>query len=163
MELVSSISFQTTYPLQSAEVVGKSLMVPILYKPTLNQTKFMAKNMIFAICKSTFPSGSSKGRKVLFIVKMDLRGFISAMLVMEIEKMLRFFPDMYIMNPFMSICFPGLVATDIAFAFFLATSAMAEELLLSVRDPVPPSDSICFSMAFTRRMPIGACRCWRSE
>ena len=46
-----------------------------------------------------------------------------AILVVEMEKIFKVDPDMYIMNAFIIICWPGLVAIAMALAFRLAMSA----------------------------------------
>ena len=43
-----------------------------------------------------------------------------AVLVVEILKMFKVLPDMYIIKAFIMTCCPGLVARDMAWAFFLA-------------------------------------------
>ena len=106
--LVDSIrSFQTTLPVQSALVVGSSLMELILYMPIPNQTRLRATKINFGSCKST----PSKERKVLDIENTAVKGDRIAELVMLILKILSWLPDMYIIKAFMRICFPGLMAT----------------------------------------------------
>jgi len=54
---------------------------------------------------------------------MDVTGVRIAVLVVEIVKMLRLLPDMYIMKAFIRICCPGLEARDMACAFRFARRA----------------------------------------
>eukprot|EP00978_Attheya_sp_CCMP212_P048326 scaffold504749_cov47-Attheya_sp.AAC.1 len=121
--------------------------------------------MIFAICKSTAPSGSSRERNCVCIMKIFLSGVSMAVLRVEMENILRFFPLIHIMKPFMRICFPGAVAILRALACFFATKAFAVAFSFSVNaDVFAPadtdmdanSDSTCFSNAATFFIPKGA-------
>lgn len=148
--LVDSIrSFQTTLPVQSALVVGSSLMELILYMPIPNQTRLRATKINFGSCKST----PSKERKVLDIENTAVKGDRIAELVMLILKILSWLPDMYIIKAFMRICFPGLMATLMALDFFLASRAVC---CCCVRVVVPPAEWVaCFSYCKTVFIPIG--------
>lgn len=75
--------------------------------------------MSFAIWVST----SSNLPKVFSNRKMEVAGVRIAVLVVEIVKILRLFPDIYIMNAFIKICWPGLLARDMAWALRLAKMA----------------------------------------
>ena len=90
---------------------------------------------------------------------------------MEMDHILRLLPDMYMMNAFMSMLFPGDVARPMALACCLAAMACSccfnlilvdiEELsigllLLLVDDEVLLEERICFSKAKTRFRPSGA-------
>lgn len=57
------------------------------------------------------------------ILKIDVMGVIMAVLVVEILKMFKVLPDMYIIKAFIMTCCPGLEARDMAWAFFLASMA----------------------------------------
>ena len=141
--------------------------MPILYSPTPSHIKFINKNIALAEVKSNLPSGSSHDRNTLGVFKIPLMGFIIAIEVIEIEKMLRFFPLIHIMNPFIAICFAGPMAIDIAFVCLRAL--MATACLFSAADNVEPSFdfnvlfcSISFSIDRTNLMSQGAgflCNC----
>jgi hypothetical protein len=137
IELVSNTSFQTTYPSQSALVNGSSFIVAILYIPTPSHAKFNNTNKALELVKSTFPSGSSHERKALDTLRIPFTGLIIAMEVMDIEKMLRFLPDIHNMNPFIAICFPGERAIDMALLCLRAL--MATACLFSAADATASS------------------------
>lgn len=106
----SIISFQYSFDVQSALVVGSRRILDILYNPSANQTKLKNMYTSFAVDKSTFCSCPN----ALLMFKMLASGDMMAMLVMLIEKMFNWFPDMYIMKAFINICCPGFIAIDIA-------------------------------------------------
>ena len=121
MLVVSIISFHTMDPVQSALVVGSNRIDDILYNPTPNQIKFRAKKINFGICTSAFCS--SMGAKVLFKLKIPVRGVMIAPAVMEILKIFKCLPDIESMKAFIMICCPGLVANDMALEYNLACRA----------------------------------------
>lgn len=104
-------------------------MLAILYNPTPSQIKFNTTNNALALARSTFPSGSSHERNAFDKLNIPRIGFSIAIDVMDIEKMLRFFPDIQSMKPFMAICFPGENAMVMARDFFRAQ--IAKDFLLS--------------------------------
>ena len=107
--LVSIISFHTIESVQSADVVGNSLIELILYKPSASQARLHAAYTSLGIFVS-----SSKLAKAESIVNRLVKGVSMAMLVILILNMFKVLPDIYIMNAFIRICCPGLVAIDIA-------------------------------------------------
>lgn len=153
--LVDSISsFHTTLPVQSALVVGKSFMEPILYMPIANHTRFSPMKINFGSCKST----PSNCRNVFDTENKDVKGDNMAELVMLMLKILSWFPDMYIMKAFIRICFPGADATLKALAFFLESRAMC---CCCVSVDVPPDECVaCFSYCKTAFIPIGTAQFW---
>ena len=54
----------------------------------------------------------------------DLTGVKIAVDVTEMEKIFKPLPDMYIMNAFIAICWPGDMAMDMAFCFFFKDNAV---------------------------------------
>lgn len=117
MLLVSSMSFHTTESVQSADVVGSNFMELILYNPSASHTRLHATKISFGtwVSNSRFANVDSTFSRLVIGVRM-------AILVTEIEKMFRPFPDMYIINAFIRICCPGLVAMAIAFDLRFAKS-----------------------------------------
>ena len=118
MLVVSSMSFQTIESVQSADVVGSNRIELILYKPIANQTKLIPTKISFGTCVS-----HSKFPKMVSNLKMLVKGVKMAELVVEMEKMFRFFPDMYIIKAFIATCDPGFVAIAMALAFLFASRA----------------------------------------
>lgn len=55
------------------------------------------------------------------------------MVVMDIENTFNCLPDMYSMKEFIAICFPGLIAIDMALDCFRARMAMAFFSTMAVR------------------------------
>ncbi len=125
MLLISIISFHTILPLQSALVVGNSLILRILYNPIHNHTKFNTVKIIFGKFKSTFPSASSNFANCLLILRMAVMGVMIAIPTVLMVQMFRFFPDMYIMKAFIMIDRPGEVAKPMAICPFFCTIAIA--------------------------------------
>ena len=56
-------------------------------------------------------------------LKILVKGPRIAVLVVEIENIFRFLPDMYIMKAFIATWEPGFIAMDMALALRFATSA----------------------------------------
>jgi hypothetical protein len=112
------MSFQTIESVQSADVVGNNRIELILYVPITNHAKLIAMNINLGVVVST-----SKLPNILFILKMLVSGVKIAILVVEMEKIFRFFPDIYNIKAFIMTCWPGLVARAIALALRFATSA----------------------------------------
>mmetsp|Transcript_6868 Transcript_6868/g.10079 ORF Transcript_6868/g.10079 Transcript_6868/m.10079 type:complete len:226 (-) Transcript_6868:27-704(-) len=159
--LISIISFQTILPLQSALVVGKSLILLILYKPTPNQIKLSAMKISLGVESSTFPDASSNFRNCELSPKTLLRGVRMDIPVMEMDHMLRLDPDMYIMKEFMRRDLPGVVARAMAMDCFLRMmarvrcfSAGASSVEWCDEEDLELLES-CLSWAATRRIPRG--------
>jgi len=92
-------------------------MTLILYKPTPNHTKLIAMYKAFACWVST-----SKLANVRSILNKLVIGVRMAELVVFMEKIFKFAPDMYIIKAFIATCEPGFMAIAMAFCFRLATS-----------------------------------------
>jgi hypothetical protein len=140
-------------------------MFAILYNPTASQTKFIITNKALELVRSTLPSGSSQERNAFDTFNMPLTGFMIAMVVIEIEKTLRFFPDIQSMNPFIAICFPGENAMDMALDCFRARMATACFCSAAVLPASPLAEwldfcSISLSTDRTRPMSHGAGFFW---
>ena len=97
--------------IKSAEVVGRSRIELILYIPIASHTRLRTIYTIFAVCVS-----ASNFPKVFSTETMDVRGVRIAELVVEIVKMFRLLPAIYIIKAVINICCPGLVAIDMAWA-----------------------------------------------
>lgn len=122
----SIISLNTIESAKSAEVVGNSRIELILYKPRTNHTRLQATKINLGTLLS-----KSRLAKVFSTLNKPLIGVMMALLVTDIEKILSVFPDMYIMNAFIPICFPGFMARAMALALCLASSC-AETCELAV-------------------------------
>lgn len=92
-------------------------MEDILYRPTANHARLSPTYTSFAIDVST-----SKFANVLSKLKILANGPNMADEVVEMLKMFRLFPLMYIMNVLIATCWPGFIAIAIAFCFLLATN-----------------------------------------
>ena len=104
IELVSITFFQTTYDSQSALVSGNNFIFEHLYNPTPNQSKLSSINNALELVRSTFPSGSSQLRNAFETFIIPLIGDIIAVVVIDIEKIFKFFPLIQSMNPFTFQC-----------------------------------------------------------
>ena len=123
----STISFHWILDIQSADVVGSSRMLDILYSPTHKNTTFNARYINFGNRNVSFASSVVVScctlRNAWSIENIAVKGEMMAMLVTLIENILSWFPDMYIINDCIAICCPGCVAIDMAIFWRLAASA----------------------------------------
>lgn len=123
----SIISFHSILDIQSADVVGSKRILDILYSPTHKNTKFKAKYINFGICNMSVASSLVVScctfRNAWSIENIAVSGDIIAMLVVLIENMFNWLPDIYIINACIAICWPGWTAIDMAIFWRFVASA----------------------------------------
>ena len=83
-------------------MVGNKRILLILYKPIPSQTKLRAKKTNLGVVKVLL--ASSKCAKALWTAKMLVKGLVMAVVVVLIEKMLSWDPDIHSMKAFIKIC-----------------------------------------------------------
>ena len=101
---------------QSAEVTGSKPRVEHLYIAIMMTTRLRPTKMSRGTVRSIVPSLNCL--KIFPIFMSDLIGFITAIPVIIIENILRFEPDIHIMNAVIGMLFPGDCAICIALRCF---------------------------------------------